>query len=600
MKQIFITLFSLALCLFAIGQNKKIMTKTIDYETYASYTNIDGKATYSYYEDDNFREVNHGKFHYVRNFASNTEKRVGSITGIFKNGLRDGLWTFNFHDTGWIGRGSDGHKYFESKLYTTINYKNGKPVGRLSHSYTSKNIIKYNNGIVKTQITYDESVNTILNENGDPSEYITFKTKDNDLKTYKLDGNGFLIDGRFTINEPYNLSQSDYVIENSLLTKLVVNGNIKSEIPSEEYRLMYNQVRNEKDSSSLDMRNREIKKESIWVGNLFNGFNSYARFLNLQPFYGETDKDYKKKYTNFFIHYNVIGEIKKIPYRQNPKWPDWENYTEYEPAIQDCTDFLKSEARVTSEKDIEEIKELIKSLEISFEFERSEEEYRPKYIALYPRLKEIEQKIKLETLPPYKISLFGVEYSHTQVLYQKAQKLKFPKEYDIHDFSPDGFIKKENVSSKESYQLLQEYISFWETNTPTAIDSLNNTNKVIHEISESTAAIDNNYLEEKLINNDLPSHDMNYGKTKFVVRKKKDLYNSYVEVFKYIFQDTMSSENFHSLYTNTKFLRDFCRFMELCYNSKTKDLEKELKATESVPDKCDILKRYMNKSESSN
>lgn len=246
MKQIFITLLSLALCLFAIGQNKKIMTKTIDYETYASYTNIDGKAIYSYYEDENFREVNHGKFHYTRNFASNTEKRVGSITGMFKNGLRDGLWTFNFHDTGWIGRGSDGHKYFESKLYTTINYKNGKPVGRLSHSYTSKNIVKYNNGIVKTQITDDESVNTILNENGDPSEYITFKTKDNDLKTYKLDGNGFLIDGRFTINEPYNRSQSDYVTENSLLTKLVVNGNIKSEIPSEEYRLMYNQVRNEK------------------------------------------------------------------------------------------------------------------------------------------------------------------------------------------------------------------------------------------------------------------------------------------------------------------------------------------------------------------
>lgn len=598
MKQIFITLFSLALCLFAIGQNKKIMTKTIDYETYASYTNIDGKATYSYYEDENFREVNHGKFHYVRNFASNTEKRVGSITGMFKNGLRDGLWTFNFHDNGWIGRGSDGHKYFEMKFSLSMNYRNGIPVGQLSYSYSSKDIVKYNNGVVKTLNINDESLNTVLNKNGTPSEYITFKNKENDLKTYKLDGDGFLIDGRFTIAD--TRSKSDYIIDNNLLTKLAINGTIKSDNLSEDYRLMYNQARNEKDSSALDLRNLEIKKESIWVGNSFFGFTSYAKFLDLQPFYGEIDKDYKKKYTNFFIYYNVIGEIKKIPYRQNPKWPDWENYTEYEPAIQDCTDFLKSEARVTSEKDIEEIKELIKSLEISFEFERSEEEYRPKYIALYPRLKEIEQKIKLETLPPYKISLFGVEYSHTQVLYQKAQKLKFPKEYDIHDFSPDGFIKKENVSSKESYQLLQEYISFWKTNIPTAIDSLNNTNKVIHEISESTAAIDNNYLEEQLINKDLPSHDMNYGKTKFVVRKKKDLYNSYAEVFKYIFQDTMSSENFHSLYTNTKFLRDFCRFMELCYNSKTKDLEKELKATESVSQKYEVFKKYMNNSELSN
>lgn len=612
MKQIFITLFSLALCLFALGQNKKIMTKTIDYETYASYTNIDGKATYSYYEDENFREVNHGKFHYVRNFASNTEKRVGSITGMFKNGLRDGLWTFNFHDNGWIGRGSDGHKYFEMKFSLSMNYRNGIPVGQLSYSYSSKDIVKYNNGVVKTFNINDESLNTVLNKNGTPSEYITFKNKENDLKTYKLDGDGFLIDGRFTIAD--TRSKSDYIIDNNLLTKLVVNGNIKSEIPSEDYRLMYNQARNEKNSSALDLRNLEIKKESIWVGYSFFGFTSYAKFVDLQPFYGEIDKDYKKKYTNFFIHYNVIDEIKKIPYTQNPKWPDLENYTEYEQAIQDCTDFLNSEARVTSEKDIEKIKELIRLLE----FERSEEEYTTKYTALYPRLKEIESKNQLETIYndlyhkkstyqdkpdiklSYRISLFGVEYSHTLALYEKAQRFKFPEEYDIQNFSPDGFVKTGNVSLKKSYYLLQEYISFWETTIPSAIDSLNQFNKIIQEIHKSTAVIDNNYLEEKLINNDLPSHDMNYGKTKFVVRKKKDLYNSYAEVFKYLFQNTMNSENFYTLYTKTNLLHDLCNFMVLCYNTKTKDLEKELKATESVPDKCDILKRYMNKSESSN
>lgn len=362
------------------------------------------------------------------------------------------------------------------------------------------------------------------------------------------------------------------------------------------------------------MRNLEIKKESIWVGNLFNGFNSYARFLNLQPFYGETDKEYKKKYTNFFIHYNVIGEIKKIPYTQNPKWPDLDNYTEYEQAIQDCTDFLNSEARVTSEKDIEKIKELIGLLE----FGRSEEEYEKKYTALYPRLKEFESKNKLETIYndlyhkkstyqdkpdiklSYRISLFGVEYSHTLALYEKAQRFKFPEEYDIQNFSPDGFVKTGNVSLKKSYDLLQEYISFWETTIPSAVDSLNQFNKIIQEIHKSTAVIDNNYVEEQLINKDLPSHDMNYGKTKFVVRKKKDLYNSYAEVFKYLFQNTMNSENFYTLYTKTNLLHDLCNFMVLCYNSKTKDIEKELKAAESAPKKYDVFKQYMNKSTNQN
>lgn len=601
MKQIFITLFSLALSLLAHGQNKKIMTKTIDYETYASYTNIDGKATYSYYEDENFREVNHGKFHYTRNFASNTEKRVGSIIGMFKNGLRDGLWTFNFHDNGWVGRGSDGHKYFEMKFSLSMNYRNGIPVGQLSYSYTSKDIVKYNNGVVKTQITDDESVNTILNKNGDPSEYITFKTKDNNLKTYKLDMNGFLIDGRFTINEPYNPSQSNYVTENSLLTKLVVNGNIKSEIPSEEYRLMYNQARNEKDSSLLDMKNLEIKKESIRVGYLFNGFNSYARFLNLQPFYGEANKEYKKKYTNFFIHYNVIGEIKKIPYTQNPKWPDWENYTEYEQAIQDCTDFLNSEARVTSEKDIERIKNLIKELEQGFELEKKgeiENKRKEEYDRYYTSILELTDIPELNKNKENQNQLLRrAHYSITQeqkrkifeFYVQHSKKLFF--QYNRHTYdslTENGYNDGNNVMSLEvSLNNAKEYLDFIKLRIQDK-DSLVYINSLIYSALRDLDNVEDLYVSV--------TGTMNVYTTPKTTINKPKIWYPYLDVIQYLYRMSFATDSFNELYYCVQSINDLCEFMPSIYNTKTKELEKELSSASSIVDQHEIFKRYMNKS----
>lgn len=91
----------------------------------------------------------------------------------------------------------------------------------------------------------------------------------------------------------------------------------------------------------------------------------------------------------FIIKYYDVKKIEYIPYKTNPKWPNWENYTSYEELIRNYTSFLKSEEHMTSKEDIEEIKELIKELEPELELEIKERDYMAKYQELFQEVRNI-------------------------------------------------------------------------------------------------------------------------------------------------------------------------------------------------------------------
>lgn len=125
MKQIFISTLLMTLAAQAsVGQTLK---------TYSGLYE-DGKATYTYYEDENGERVKHGKFTYNK-----TDKGIGvgggmavsyattiSASGSYKNGMKDGKWTYKNKTAG----GSITFANFSA----VVNYVDGRMEGPLNNS----------------------------------------------------------------------------------------------------------------------------------------------------------------------------------------------------------------------------------------------------------------------------------------------------------------------------------------------------------------------------------------------------------------------------------------------------------------------------------
>lgn len=105
-------------------------------QTLKTYSGLyeDGKATYTYYEDENGERVKHGKFTY-----SKADKGLGvgggmavsyattmSASGNYKNGMKDGKWTYKNKTAG----GSITFADFSAD----INYVDGRMEGTLSNA----------------------------------------------------------------------------------------------------------------------------------------------------------------------------------------------------------------------------------------------------------------------------------------------------------------------------------------------------------------------------------------------------------------------------------------------------------------------------------
>lgn len=127
MKRIIIsTLLILLTVQVSIGQTLK---------TYSGlYKN--GKATYTYYEDENGERVKHGKFTYNK-----VDKGIGvgggmnisyattiSASGNYKNGVKDGTWTYKNKTAG-------GGITF-ADFSAVINYADGRMEGTLNNAGT--------------------------------------------------------------------------------------------------------------------------------------------------------------------------------------------------------------------------------------------------------------------------------------------------------------------------------------------------------------------------------------------------------------------------------------------------------------------------------
>ncbi|MDD2200004.1 MAG: hypothetical protein PHE08_09795 [Bacteroidales bacterium] len=127
MKNFYIILLSL-ISIHGFTQNLKTTTRDVYHEVWSGI----GKATFSYYEDENYNETRHGNYSYSFKVSDHVPivdvNRLFSlsITGKYKEGLKDGKWSFVVTEKYIQELGS---VYFNGNTKLIANFKNGKPHG---------------------------------------------------------------------------------------------------------------------------------------------------------------------------------------------------------------------------------------------------------------------------------------------------------------------------------------------------------------------------------------------------------------------------------------------------------------------------------------
>jgi hypothetical protein len=126
--------------------------KTMRYEgAYPNRRNEQATATYTYYKDTKSgKQVKHGSFRYNVKIKGTQNRLYRNITGEYKNGWKDGLWTFsvsskdyNLKNDGW---------FYSLSIQMEANYSDGWPDGTWTYSaFVKKRKSAYKNGQKKWQ-----------------------------------------------------------------------------------------------------------------------------------------------------------------------------------------------------------------------------------------------------------------------------------------------------------------------------------------------------------------------------------------------------------------------------------------------------------------
>ena len=183
MKKIIFILVLMITLQISYGQTLK--TETEKYK--------DGVITYQGYEKSETMDfIKHGTFKFVENLKGKYGSWNVLVTGTFKNGLRNGLWTYSIKQID--AENNDGTYTTGTLLYTQI-FKDGNPDGLCNYknTYKTREIICDYYGHCKWGIysrIENESAN-IIYKNGKPIGLIKYVIN-NIPKTLKLNQNGLI------------------------------------------------------------------------------------------------------------------------------------------------------------------------------------------------------------------------------------------------------------------------------------------------------------------------------------------------------------------------------------------------------------------------
>jgi len=584
-----IILLSFSICL---GQtnSKPIRTETISYKK--------GIATFQCYEDSKTSNlIKHGTFSFSEIQKGEFGSQVATITGQFNDGYRDGLWSYTIKK---IDAENLSGTYTTGTLISIQNFNNGFPDGVWSLN---------NNWKTRSRIMANfKSVWSVYSNSATESASCSFKkgilvgvisfTENGKQKVINLNKDGF-VTGPF-IEESGGTSTEMNFNSKGVMTKYVErvsgSGTVLNSIDfdAELLQLADDYLSNRK--SIADLKELSIKLDTIKGIAEDAGLMFYTDYFYLPGIDG--DKTITQK-GNERIHgrYLKFERIKIVPYEEHSKWPrKYSGYSDTKSKIASYTDFLTYHGSEVSKQDNATIQQLIKEAENELKSVAIQRDAQSQYDELYEKLKEkitiTPKASKTDGLEPFSVATHDFSHYTKSVLGKysnNAKNMFFSYKFSKSDFTYQGFKGKEN-DYIASLKLLQEYSAFLNKKRLN-IDSLSTLITWINETTFNVNEIECKYI----INQDLSSFNT-YSNDSPRQTQKPKLYNPYLNVFTNLLRETDSSSTFNDYYKNIKMLNDICWYMNNALDTKTSDIEKELKTTVDYKVQLAVFEKAFNSS----
>ena len=372
---------------FAKGYaQSSLKTQTVDL--------FSGKATFQYYEDPETSEyVKHGSFKFIESDKRETGTDSVVVTGQFKNGFRDGLWTYSLELRDYpnlVG------SYTTRTMKSTQTFKEGLAHGSwlVNDTWKSRNRHVFK-GVAqwgKFSETSLKSISTTFN-NGIMSGTLQYNLEGKQ-KSFKLNDKGFVVG---TVNNADYISTEEMQFnDKGVMTKYVQRslstGKVEEKIDFDAELLGIADEFLLGNLSNADLKRKSIKVDTLqasfipdlWA-ELFN--EKYFQLSNTGGYKKMTKTDSKRAYGAYLR----FTRIERVQYDRHPNWPRplWGGRA----SVEKYREFLKQHSFEIREGDVEIVEQIIKEEQEENERARLNKHYKDEYYRFRTLInKEVESR----------------------------------------------------------------------------------------------------------------------------------------------------------------------------------------------------------------
>lgn len=336
-----------------------------------------GTATYSYYEDENTQKtIKHGSFSYSFNGVGDYKGFNQTIKGTYKNGLKDGLWTYtlsfaDFNIENGLVMLAATNKYTTGKITLTANYKDGYAHGVWKTNWSLK---KRSKDYYNREWLPFEALKTLAIEMNFVNGYLVGKINiKNDFSPFEASGNfdqNSLATGTWVVKDIGWNNSKDLIYKDNILYEFIgrelstgnVNGQQKNQSVHDKYIAS-------KDLSSVEMEEKGIKIDTVYgtkcaaysnienyISKLFNEDYFLYQFIDGDLSFKEGIKGGGEIIVIQLVHINdLFSDEVKLYNRAEQSF----NNKRYEDALSDYKRVLERNESILVKQDLEDLKDKI-------------------------------------------------------------------------------------------------------------------------------------------------------------------------------------------------------------------------------------------------
>lgn len=329
-----------------------------------------GIANYSYYEDEKTHKyIKHGSFSYSFNGVGDYKGFNQTIKGNYKNGLKDGLWTYtlsfaDFNIENGLVMLAATNKYTTGKITLTANYKDGYAHGvwKTNWSYKKRSKDYYN----REWLPFEEQ-KTLAIEMNFANGYLSGKVSiKNDFSPFEANGNfdqNSLATGTWVVKDIGWNNSKDLIYKDNILYEFIgreiSTGNVNGQ---QKNQPIYDKYIASKDLSSVEMEEKGIKIDTVYgikcaaysnienhISKLFNEDYFLYQFIDGDLSFKEGIKGGGEIIVVQLVHINdLFSDEVKIYNRAEQSF----NNKRYEDALSDYRNVLERNKNILFKQDV--------------------------------------------------------------------------------------------------------------------------------------------------------------------------------------------------------------------------------------------------------